>query len=147
MLARPWERRVTYRSNYDYVFFVPDQYVYLDRKIKRNNNLLVNKRRIDKQWSKKKQENLNSDRSTKHYIYNNRFTKHYINKDRSTKHYINNDRSTKLYKNIDQSTKHYIKTTNWATRTQRRHRNKLWFIITFVTHQLVINHHWWPTVT
>jgi hypothetical protein len=38
---------------YDHFLFVLDQYAYLERKLKMNENLFVNQRRTDKQWTKK----------------------------------------------------------------------------------------------
>ena len=56
LLAISWREQV-----YDHVLFVLDQYAYLDRKLKMNENLFVNQRRTDKQWTKTKCENINND--------------------------------------------------------------------------------------
>ena len=45
-LAITWQEQV-----YDHVFFVLDQYAYLDRKLKMYENVFVNQRRTDKQWT------------------------------------------------------------------------------------------------
>jgi hypothetical protein len=47
LLAITWREQV-----YDHVFFVLDQYAYLDRKLKMNENVFVNQRRTEKQWTK-----------------------------------------------------------------------------------------------
>ena len=43
----------------------------MDRKLEMNENVFVNQRRTDKQWTKTKCENINNDGQYKHYRLSN----------------------------------------------------------------------------